>query len=57
MRENEREREKVGVRGEASEIERDVTTDLRCTAHPETERNVNTQNPLPPELTTSLYIE
>jgi hypothetical protein len=43
---NEKERE-GGCRGEVLETERDVTTNLRCAAHPDTERNVNTQNLVP----------
>jgi hypothetical protein len=47
----EREREGRCREGEVLETERDVTSNLRCAAHPETERNVNTQNPLPPATT------
>ena len=51
-RERERQRQREGrCRGEVLETERDVTSNLRCGAHPETVRTVNTQNPLPPATT------
>ena len=53
MREREREREGRCVcgGGEVLETERDGTSNLRCGAHPETVRTVNTQSPLPPATT------